>query len=168
MITTLLFSPFPGIAPQAARTSPQETQVKPSGAQRKEEAPSDSLTELAGQTGSPDTESPQKPSATASVSVKSTDVRSNTSTSTTTTTVTVLSPEDLETQDVCVYSESGATSASVHVNVDATAMKMAQMSVSPAQDEPHGTVFLPALFVFGGMDTSGTVHEDSFVIVPPY
>ena len=143
--------------------------MKPSGSKGKECVSSNSLMEVGRQTGSFHAESTQKPSVIASVSAESAGmVHSNADTcsaATTTKTVMVLTPEDLESQDVCVCSESGATSASI--DVDTAAEKMKQMRVSPARVESQDTVFLPALFVFGGMDTSGTVHEDSFVIVPP-
>ena len=148
--------------------TPQEAQVKASCTVTKEEVSSTSLTGVGDQTGSSEAESGKKPSAVASVSAKSAGIvhsNAGSSSAVATTTVTVLTPDDFGSQDVCVCSESGDISPKV--DVDTAAEKMEQMRVSPARVESQGTVFLPALFVFGGMDTSGTVHEDCFVIVPP-
>lgn len=67
--------------------------------------------------------------------------------------VPIISPENLQTQEVGIHPS-------------------AIMSKRPGDTEPSASRaveqddFFPALFVFGGMDTCGTIHGDCFVYVP--
>lgn len=77
--------------------------------------------------------------------------------------VTVISPDNVKNPDVGIYgtpskSSSEVVSTSVELSEDC--------SQQAAYHGHHGTNSVPALFVFGGMDTCGTVHSDCFVFVP--
>lgn len=67
--------------------------------------------------------------------------------------VPIISPENLQTQDVGIH-----PSAIVSEKAGDT-----EPSASCAVEKDD---FFPALFVFGGMDTCGTVHGDCFVFIP--
>jgi len=67
--------------------------------------------------------------------------------------VPIISPENLQTQEVSIH-----PSAIVSEKQGAT-----EPSASRPMEKDD---FFPALFVFGGMDTCGTIHGDCFVFVP--
>ena len=75
------------------------------------------------------------------------------------TTITVIGPEITENQDVAV-----CTGVQSQEHIEVTEKLVEGLHISG--DRPSTSVFLPALFVFAGMDTSGTVHGDSFIFVP--
>lgn len=77
------------------------------------------------------------------------------------TTVTIINPEEIETQEVQLQARDERGDS----EVAEASQKLGELHVSdPA---PQKVVFVPALFVFGGMDTFGTIHNDSFVLIPP-
>ena len=159
-----------GMPDEPARNPQQETVSHGSCDQGMKEAPCGTLKEAGRQTVSFAAEHPPKPAAAAAIS-DFVELTSRCQSTTTSTTVTVISPEDLETQDIRVHSGSQPTSGSseaVDVDTEATAEKVKQLHISQPEVAPQGTAFLSALFVFGGMDTGGTIHEDAFVIVPPH
>lgn len=85
--------------------------------------------------------------------------------------MTVISPDNLSSEDVGVYAtESGGTlataSTSARLEKPDSSQDVDQAASHPAVLVPTAT-FVLALFVFGGMDTCGTVHSDCFVFVPP-
>lgn len=78
--------------------------------------------------------------------------------------VTVISPDNVKNQDVGIYSTPSKSSSEV-VN---TSAELSENCSQQAACHGHlGTSLIPALFVFGGMDTCGTVHSDCFIVVPP-
>lgn len=80
--------------------------------------------------------------------------------------MTVISPDNLSSEDVGVYAtDSGGTLATTSTSPDSS-QDVDQAASHPAVLVPTAT-FVLALFVFGGMDTCGTVHSDCFVFVPP-
>ena len=82
--------------------------------------------------------------------------------------VTVISPDNISSEDVGVYAtDSGGTLATCGATcTSARPEKPDDVGSHQAILVPTDT-FVPALFVFGGMDTCGTIHSDCFVFVPP-
>lgn len=79
--------------------------------------------------------------------------------------VTVINPDNVKNQDVGIYDTSSKSSQSEVVN---TSAELSENCSQQATNHGHlGTSLVPALFVFGGMDTCGTVHSDCFIFVPP-
>lgn len=64
-------------------------------------------------------------------------------------------------------SELVATSNDQGMSEDNCAAKLERLSLSSGANTPSERLStIPALFVFGGMDTQETVHGDAFVFVP--
>lgn len=79
----------------------------------------------------------------------------------------VISPDNLSSEDVGVHAtDSGGTLATTSTSARLEKPDSSQDVDQAAVLIPTAT-FVPALFVFGGMDTCGTVHSDCFVYVPP-
>ena len=79
----------------------------------------------------------------------------------------VISPDNLSSEDVGVHAtDSGGTLAPTSTSARPEKPDSSQDVDQAAVLVPTAT-FVPALFVFGGMDTCGTVHSDCFVYVPP-
>ena len=85
--------------------------------------------------------------------------------------VTVISPDNISSEDVGVYAtDSGGTLATCGTTCTSARPEKPDSSQDVGSHQailvPTDT-FVPALFVFGGMDTCGTIHSDCFVFVPP-
>ena len=77
--------------------------------------------------------------------------------------VTVISPDNVKDQDVGIYGTPSKSSS----EVVSTSVELSEDCSQQAAYHGHlGTSLVPALFVFGGMDTCGTIHSDCFVFVP--
>lgn len=77
--------------------------------------------------------------------------------------VTVISPDNVKNQDVGIYGNPSKSSS----EVVSTSVELSEDCSQQAAYHGHlGTSLVPALFVFGGMDTCGTIHSDCFVFVP--
>lgn len=74
--------------------------------------------------------------------------------------VTVISPDNVKNQDVGIYGTPSKSSS----EVVSTSIEFSESCT--AYHGHRGTSLVPALFVFGGMDTCGTIHSDCFVFVP--
>ena len=88
--------------------------------------------------------------------------------------VTVISPDDISSEDVGVYAtDSGGTLATCGTTSTSARPDKPESSQDVDQAGSHQAILVPtdtfvlALFVFGGMDTCGTIHSDCFVFVPP-
>ena len=79
--------------------------------------------------------------------------------------VTIISPENLHTQDVDIH-PSESTPITSEGDGTSTVVEKPEGTEQPASHALKGNSFIPALFVFGGMDTCGTIHGDCFMFVP--
>ena len=76
--------------------------------------------------------------------------------------VTVIDPEDTSSANFTVSQSLG-----VPLNGDEVAEKLQGLHVKEKEEEgAEQYEWVPALFVFGGMDTTGIVHGDAFILVP--
>lgn len=72
--------------------------------------------------------------------------------------ITVINPATMEDGSTSLNPESAAIGHEIVV----TSEKMSELRLREEKD--HGSI--PALFVFGGMDTTGHIHGDAFIFIP--
>ena len=75
--------------------------------------------------------------------------------------VTIIDPGDTSGSNFSV-----SQSESDHVTVDSEQVAAKLQGLCVKEESGEEWEWVPALFVFGGMDTAGVVHGDSFILVP--